>query len=130
MTHEKSIVLAINDPIIALDVEDLIQSHFNHHITTLTIFETQRQINQVNPEIMIVDCDIYDPNLGELINTADTKPSKLICFCTSKEQSKNLKNDKTEVLLKPFDNDELKSIIERFSNTHNKLAAEEIASGP
>lgn len=130
MNPKKSILLAINDAIIALDVEDLIQSHFDCAVTAFTILEAEPQLDIINPELVIVDCDINYPNVCSLLGNLYNRDVKLICFCTSKKQASELNNDMTEVLLKPFDNDELKDLISRILLPHNKLAAEEIASGP
>lgn len=130
MKPTKSILLAINDAIIALDVEDIIQSHFDYTIAKFTMLEAEQQLDIISPHIAIVDCDINYPNLHNLLNEIDERGIYKICFCTSKEQSKSLENDTTKILLKPFDIDELKNIIASITYPQSKLAAEEIASGP
>ena len=116
MKHSLNILLAINDAIIALDVEDLIQNHFCFSITTQTILEADQQLDTLYPEFVIVDCDVNYPSLRSFLNKIDAIGLRKICFCTSKRQASELKNDMTEVLLKPFDTDELISTISRIAN--------------
>jgi DNA-binding response OmpR family regulator len=115
---------------IALDVEDLIQNHFDYSVAAFTLSEAAENLEIIDPELMIVDCDINDPNISSVLEKIDNLGIRKICFCTSNEQAINLKSDLTDVLLKPFDNDELKALISGIDVSHNKLAAEEIASGP
>lgn len=115
MKHSNILLLAINDGIIALDVEDVIQNHFDCSVTTLTILEAIKQIDFINPDLIIVDCDVNYENVCVLLQKIDSMGLGKICFCTSKQQASTLERDKTEVLLKPFDNDELIAAISRIS---------------
>lgn len=115
MKHSRNILLAINDAMIAMDVEDLIQSHFGFSVTTLTILEAEQKLDILNPELIIVDCDINYANVCTFLNKIEDIKAKKICFCTSNRQALTLKNDSTEVLLKPFDNDDLISTISRIT---------------
>jgi DNA-binding response OmpR family regulator len=107
MKQSGGVLLAINDTIIALDIEDLIQSHFDCSVTTLTLLDAENQIDKLNPELIIVDCDINYLNVCTLLSKIDNKRVRKICFCTSERQAKELDDHLTDVLFKPFDNDDL-----------------------
>jgi two-component SAPR family response regulator len=109
-------MLAINDAMIALDVEDLIPIHFDYTVATFTLSKALENFEIIDPELVIVDCDINDPNVSGLLQKIDDLGIRKICFCTSSEQASKFESVFTEILFKPFDHDELISKISRITS--------------
>jgi len=111
MQPKKNVLLAINDAMIALDVEDLLQSHFDLTVSTCNIQEAEQKLEIITPDLVIIDCDINYPNVCTFLARIEHGDIDKICFCTSEKQLDALKDEKTEVLLKPFDSDELEKLV-------------------
>lgn len=130
--NKYDILIAINDAIIALDVEDILSENLECNLSHSRIYEIMGCFDIILPDMVILDCDFSEAELRQPLEFLKSKDALVICICSSEDLRKELLQDFTHVILKPFDFDEfilnIKNAIQL--RDQSRPAAEEIASGP
>lgn len=130
--NKYDILLALNDAIISLDVEDILSENLECNISHSRISEITGCFDIIQPDIVILDCDFSAAELKEPLDLLKSKEALVICICSSEEQQQYLLQDFTHIILKPFDFDafvfDIKNAIQLRDQSNP--AAEDIASGP
>lgn len=82
--------------------------------------------------MIILDCDYSESELQEPLELLKSKDALVICICSSEDQRKELLQNFTHIILKPFDFDEFILIIKIAIQLRDQSnpAADDIASGP
>lgn len=130
--NKYDILLAINDAIISLDVEDILNENLECNLSHSRISEITGCFDIIQPDMVILDCDYSESELHEPLELLKSKDALVTCMCSSEDQRKELLQDFTHIILKPFDFDEFILVIKNAIQLRDqsKPAAEDIASGP
>ena len=130
--NKYDILLAINDAIISLDVEDILNENLECNLSHSRISEIPGCFDIIQPDMIILDCDYSEPELQEPLELLISKDALVICICSSEDQRKELLQNFTHIILKPFDFDEFILIIKTAIKLRDQSnpAADDIASGP